>query len=67
MIIITILLLRRTSEICIFYTDEHNVDEDMTAIFGQGGGWTDNIWAGITRQDIDDSPTTAFDGVASYV
>ena len=60
-----ILLLRRTSKMFIYYTDEHNVDEDMTAIFGQGGGWNWNENIGMMNRYVQDFPSGMFDVVAS--
>lgn len=41
------------------YTDEHDVDENMTVIFIHGGRWENGSNAGITRRAMDDAPTTS--------
>ena len=48
-----------------YYTDQHNVDEDMTTIVRQGGLWAYGDWDGIARRDMFVDPTTAYDYVAS--
>ena len=35
-----------------YYTDWHEVDEDLTTILIQGGGWFDNIIGGITQRNM---------------
>ena len=37
-----------TGGCCIFYTDEHNVDEDVMTIISQGDSWNGTVSAGIT-------------------
>ena len=49
----------------IFYTDEHEVDEDNTAISIYGGRWHHESRAGIARRDMYDSSSSMFDSVAS--
>ena len=35
------MLLRRASEICIYYSDNHDVDEDSKTLSAFGGNWND--------------------------
>ena len=35
-----------------YYTDPHDVDEDVKSIIRLGGRWTDGAAAGITHKDI---------------
>ena len=50
----------------IFYTDIHDVDEDLTSIPIHGGRWSAVSQAGIVRRSMNDSPTAeAGDIVAS--
>ena len=48
-----------------YYTDEHNVDEDLRTISNYGDAWAMGNWAGVTRRTMNDSPTTTLDDVAS--
>ena len=48
-----------------YYTDRHDVDEDMRTIMYQGGRWLNNTSAGITYQDTDHTSTDSFDSIAS--
>ena len=48
-----------------YYTDQHNVDEDLKTITSQGGRWGYEDMAGIARRTINDTPTTAFEFAAS--
>ena len=48
-----------------YYTDEHNVDEDIMSIGNCGGSWPYENLAGITERNLNDSPTSTFDDVAS--
>ena len=49
----------------IYYTDYHNVDEDLTAISLHGGDGTSSPWRGTMNRNLADSPTTPFAYVAS--
>jgi len=48
-----------------YYTDSHNVDEDLTTITRLGGHWNHSGPAGIALRSLDNSPTVSFDTVAS--
>ena len=48
-----------------YYTDGHNVDEDLTTIAHYGGEWIASSGAGVTERDMWDSPSTVSDHVAS--
>ena len=48
-----------------YYTDHHDVDEDLTAIIGLGGACQDNIQAGITRRSVNDSSSYSSINIAS--
>ena len=37
-----------------YYTDEHNVDEDMMTIIDQGGSWFYGIEAGVMERHLND-------------
>ena len=50
---------------CIYYTDEHDVDENMVTIMNQGGQWPHENSAGITIRTMNDIPTSSPDYVAS--
>jgi hypothetical protein len=53
-------------EYFIFYTDIHDVDEDLMSIPIHGGRWSAELQAGIARRSMNDSPTaSAGDIVAS--
>ena len=50
---------------CIFYTDHHDVDEDIVTIPAQGGRKDTMTIVGITHRDVSDisntvRPTVAF-------
>lgn len=47
-----------------YYTDDHDVDEDMRTICTHGGQWV-NTSAGITMRTMNDTPTSSWDHVAS--
>lgn len=47
-----------------YYTDLHDVDEDLKTITSQGGRWGYEGMAGITRRTINDTPTSVSDVVA---
>ena len=61
----SILLLRRTSEICIYYTDDHNVDESITAITNHGGHWSYASMTGAMIRHMNDIHTNTYIYVAS--
>lgn len=48
-----------------YYTDHHDVDEDLRTIVDYGGGCTNGTSAGITRRNPYDSSSFTWDGVAS--
>ena len=48
-----------------YYTDQHNVDEDMMTISNHGGGWHGESSAGVARRDVKYQLSTTFDDVAS--
>lgn len=50
-----------------YYTDFHNVDEDLTIVSDQGGHWYESSVAGITRRDMVKPPTNAATDVASSI
>ena len=41
-----------------YYTDEHDVDEELMAIVSQGGRWHEGNRAGIALRSLNDHPTT---------
>ena len=47
-----------------YYTDHHDVDEDMRAITVQGGDRGDDIRVGVTRRTMNDAPTDVSGDVA---
>ena len=49
----------------IYYTDIHDVDEDMRTIVRLGGYWAHENWAGATYRHIVDDSTEVWDFVAS--
>lgn len=48
-----------------YYSDHHDVDEDMKAITAQGGDWGDDIRVGAARRTMNDTPT-AVGGAVAY-
>ena len=50
---------------CIFYTDEHNVDEDEMTISSQGGFQAHGNKAGITYRNMLSIPSNSLDVAAS--
>ena len=48
-----------------YYTDFHDVDEDLRTIMVQGGDCVAHILVGITHRDLDDPPFSAGSTVAS--
>ena len=50
----------------IYYTDGHDVDEELMTITAYGGAWGDTLsGVGITIRTMDNAPTEAWDIVAS--
>ena len=49
----------------MYYTDAHDVDEDMPAIIRRGGDWGDFINAGLTQQSAYNTSSTSVPTVAS--
>ena len=45
--------------------DQHDVDEDLTAIAEQSGQWGDEIQTGIALRNIASRPTASGESVAS--
>ena len=41
-----------------YYTDWHNVDEDMLTISALGGNWDSFDHAGVVYRDTDESPAS---------
>ena len=63
---LTVLYCLTAVEYFIFYTDIHDVDEDLMSIPIHGGRWSAELQAGIVRRSMNDSPTaSAGDIVAS--
>lgn len=58
-------LLRPTSEMCIYYTDCHDVDEEMRTITHHGGDYNHAADAGITERFMDHAITYSGVWVAS--
>ena len=54
----------RHPKLIIYYTDWHNVDEDMVTLVYHGGSWSYDIQAGVTYRDTDETPTITYDFVA---
>ena len=48
-----------------YYTDYHDVDEDVRTISGCGGQWVFTIRTGVASRDLYDSSTTSKGYVAS--
>ena len=48
-----------------YYTDYHNVDEDMVTITSYGGNWDWASDTGITLRYVQDTPSHTSDVVAS--
>ena len=54
------MLLRPTSEMCIYYADYHDVDEDVKTITAHGGQWVFTTGAGVAARYMGDrSPTVS--------
>ena len=56
---------RRHLKMFIYYTDEHDVDENMVTIMNQSGMWLNGSMVGITIRTMNDTPTSSPDYVAS--
>ena len=56
---------RRHLEMFIYYTDEHDVDENMVTIMNQSGMWLNGSMVGITIRTMNDTSTSSPDYVAS--
>ena len=56
---------RRHLKMFIYYTDGHDVDEDLTIICKCGGRWNDEPFVGIAFRDLLDTPSYTLDFVAS--
>ena len=50
---------------CIFYTDYHDVDEEMRTIPLYGAHWGDTTAVGIARRELFNAPNYSNDAVAS--
>ena len=48
-----------------YYTDYHNVDEDMVTLTYLGESWSYSTRTGLMRRDVDASPAAVWDIVAS--
>ena len=48
-----------------YYTDHHDVDEDLRTAAEYGGWWGEESWTGIFRSSIYNVPTLASDTSAS--
>ena len=60
-----LLLLRRTYKMFIYYTDNHDVDEDMTTIPYYSGHCTSESRVGIAFRAIDNTSSVAYPYAAS--
>jgi hypothetical protein len=56
---------RRHLKMFIYYTDEHDVDENMMTIMNQSGMWLNGSMVGIVIRTMNDIPTSSPDYVAS--
>ena len=56
---------RRHLKMFIYYTDYHDVDEELTIICKCGGRWNDGPFVGIAFRDLLDTPSYTLDFVAS--
>ena len=59
------MLLRRTSEMFIYYTDSHDVDEDKRTILRHGEHWPGSTFTGIVMRFLFDNPSQITSDVAS--
>ena len=48
-----------------YYTDYHDVDEELRTIIPQGGSWWENDGVGVAFRRMIDPPTITHDDVAS--
>ena len=49
-----------------YYTDNHDVDEELRTIVAQGGQWNGSeVWGGMMCRDLFDHPASSSDIVAS--
>ena len=48
-----------------YYTDTHDVDEDLKTTIKCGGYWPYENAEGITRRSLDEPPINTWDSVAS--
>ena len=55
----------RHPKLVIYYTDYHDVDEDLKTIPIYGGWWTSNDMAGISERNVRSTPFNTYDYVAS--
>ena len=53
------------SRLIIYYTDDHNVNEDITAITSYGGNWDWASGSGITMRFMTGTPSSSASNVAS--
>ena len=60
-----IVALSNISRLIKYYTDHHNVDEDLATIADVGGWWSHSDMAGITYRTMNNSSPDLLDGVAS--
>jgi len=60
-----LLLCVDISKLIIYYTDWHNVDEDMVTLVYHGGRWQSATNVGVTYRDTDETPTHVSDTIAS--
>ena len=56
---------RRHLKMFIYYTDEHDVDEDLRTILIQGGNWPGTAMEGVVFRDMQRENFYHADGVAS--
>ena len=50
-----------------YYTDSHNVDEDLRTIASYSGDFGNVVFSGIFARGSDNAPTEAWDIVASSI
>ena len=53
------------SKLIIYYTDFHNVDEDVLTAYYLGGSWDLEDSVGISYRNTDSTPSNSLDSVAS--
>lgn len=54
-----------TSKDIIYYTDYHDVDEDLRTAILCGGYWEMENKVGVTQQNLYDTPARVYTSVAS--